>query len=290
MKTTTQKSFGAKLSSSFSALSDKANRYNSSKKGPGKKTLIVGFILIILALALFSVITLIDENSNTPAADSTEIDPALLNPSANHLSTRLVFAFTDTEKTKVLSIMSADFSSKDKQLVYSFISPASVIEYNGTTATLSEHFAAGGAGQLIPAVSALTATDCDRYIVADDTSFGRLLQFLGDTEVTIENRISYDHNGVSFIIDEGQQTLTPDMMLKYYLYLITNDSLNGEKIASIIINCFERLLSSEDETAFESAIGYFETDISAQDYSNNKELLRSLPDMKLAEHAVRADG
>lgn len=290
MKATTQKSFGAKLSSSFSALSDKANRYNSSKKGPGKKTLIVGFILIILALALFSVITLIDENSKTPAADSTEIDPALLNPSANHLSARLVFAFTDTEKTKVLSIMSADFSSKDKQLVYSFISPASVIEYNGTTATLSEHFAAGGAGQLIPAVNALTATDCDRYIVADDNSFGRLLQLLGDTEVTIENRISYDHNGVSFIIDEGQQTLTPDMMLKYYLYLITNDSLNGEKIASIIINCFERLLSSEDETAFESAIGYFETDISAQDYSNNKELLRSLPDMKLAEHAVRADG
>lgn len=290
MKATTQKSFGAKLSSSFSALSDKANRYNSSKKGPGKKTLIVGFILIILALALFSVITLIDENSKTPVADSTEIDPALLNPSANHLSARLVFAFTDTEKTKVLSIMSADFSSKDKQLVYSFISPASVIEYNGTTATLSEHFAAGGAGQLIPAVNALTSTDCDRYIVADDNSFGRLLQLLGDTEVTIENRISYDHNGVSFIIDEGQQTLTPDMMLKYYLYLITNDSLNGEKIASIIINCFERLLSSENETAFESAIGYFETDISAQDYSNNKELLRSLPDMKLAEHAVRADG
>lgn len=290
MKATSQKGFGAKLSSSFSALSDKANRYNSSKKGPGKKTLIIGFILIILALALFSVITLIDENSNTPATDSTEIDPALLNPSANHLSARLVFAFTDTEKTKVLSIMSADFSSKDKQLVYSFISPASVVEYNGTTATLSEHFAAGGAGQLIPAVNALTATDCDRYIVADDNSFGRLLQLLGDTEVTIENRISYNHNGVSFIIDEGQQTLTPDMMLKYYLYLITNDSLNGEKIASIIINCFERLLSSEDETAFESAIGYFETDISAQDYSNNKELLRSLPDMKLAEHAVRADG
>lgn len=287
MKATSENGFITKISGIFSALSDKINAYSSSKKGPGKKTLIVGFVLIILALAVFSAITLIDENTKVPTADETEIDPAVLSSSAQHISTRLVFAFTDTEKTQVLSVMTTDFSSKDKKLVYSFISPESVTEYNGITDTLSGHLATGGTNQLIPAISAFTGVTYDRYIVADDASLGRLFQHLGDTEMTIENRVSYNHNGVNFIIDEGTQTLTPDMMLKYYLYLISNDAVNGERIAAIIISCFERLVSDTDGTAFESAIGCFETNITAQDYVNNKDFFRTLPDMKLAEHAVR---
>lgn len=259
-----------------------------SRKGPGKITLIVGFVLIITALALFSVITFIDENENKPSSDITEIDPEVLNQSPQHLSTRLVFAFTSTDRTEVLSIMTADFNSRDKKLVYSFISPSAAVDYNGTYATLSGHFALGGTNQLIPAISASTGVTYDRYIIADDTSFGKLFQLLGDTEVEIENRISYDHNGVSFIIDEGLRTLTPDMMLKYYLYLISNDELHGKKIAAIIINCFERLVTNEDGTSFESAIGYFDTNITARDYSSNKEFFRSLPSMNLAQHATRA--
>lgn len=287
MKTVSQKGSAGNYSSTVSAVSDVNGSYYRSKKGPGKKTLIIGFIAIILALALFSVLTIIDENDKKPSTDNTEIDPAILNQSEQHISTRLVFAFTDTEKTKVLSIMTADFDSKEKKLVYSFVSPYSVSGYNGTSATLSDHFALGGTKQLIPAISAFTGVSYDRYIVADDNSFGQLLQSLGDTEADIESRISYDHNGVNFIIEEGHQILTPDNMLKYYRYLINDDSTNGEKIAGIIINCFERLVSDEDGSGFESAIGFFETDISAQDYSNNKELLRSLPAMNLAGRATR---
>ena len=183
--------------------------------------------------------------------------------------------------------MSADFDSKTKKLVYDFISPDSFAEYGGTTASLSDHLATGGINQLIPAVTALTGVTYDRYIVADDTSLGKLFRLQGDTETYIENRISYDHNGVSFIIDEGTQTLTPDMMLKYFHYLISDDNIHGEKIIAIIISCFEKLVSAEDGSDFESAIGYLDTNISAQDYSNNKELLRSLPSMNLTDHAVR---
>ncbi|MBE6770318.1 MAG: hypothetical protein E7548_06145 [Ruminococcaceae bacterium] len=290
MKNTTQKGFTEKFMSSMSALSDKTNKYYSSKKTPGKKTLIIGFVLIILALALFSVITLIDENKNNSSSDMSEIDPAILNQSGQHLSANLIFAFTDTEKTEVLSLMSVDFNSKDKKLVYSFIYPGSLVTVNGTTSSLSGHFTAGGTNQLISAVSALTGTQYDRYIVANDNSLGQLFHLLGDTTMEIENRISYEHNGVSFIIDEGTRTLTPDMMLKYYLYLISNKDANSDKIASIIINCFERLVDCEDDTSLENnfctAIGYFDTNISALDYSNNKEILRSLPEMNLSAHAT----
>lgn len=287
MKASSENSFIATLQSRASALSDKLSRHYSSRKGPGKKTLIIGFVLIILALAAFSAITLANENTKTPVTNETEIDPAVLSSTAQQLSARLVFAFTDTEKTRVLSVMTADFSSKEKKFLYSFISPDSVAEYNGVTDTLSGHLATGGTNQLIPAIFAYTGVEYDRYIVGDDASLSKLFQLLGDTEANIENRISYDHNGVNFIIDEGTQTLTPDMMLKYYTYLISDDNLHGEKIAAIIINCFERLVSNSDGSDFESAIGYFETNISAQDYFNNKELLRTLPDMKLADHAVR---
>ncbi|MBR5825769.1 MAG: hypothetical protein IKY78_01655 [Clostridia bacterium] len=287
MKATTDNGFNSNLQSRISALSDKFSSHYSNKKKPGKKTLIIGFVLIILALAVFSAITLIDENSKTPTVDEIEIDPAVLNSSAQPLSARLVFVFTDAEKTEVLSVMTANFSSENKSFVYSFISPRSVTEYNGTTDTLSGHLAAGGTNQLIHAISAFTGNDYDRYIVGDDVSLGKLFQLLGDTEADIENRISYDHNGVSFIIDEGLQTLTPDMMLKYFHYLISDDNIHGEKLAAIVINCFERLVSNPDGSDFESAIGYLDTNISAQDYSNNKELLRTLPEMKLTDHAVR---
>ena len=283
----TDNGFTKDLSGRISALSDKLSNRYSSRKAPGKKTLIIGFVLIILALAVFSAITLVDENTKTPTTDETEIDPAVFTPSAQQLSARLVFAFTDTEKTEVLSLMTADFNSESKSFVYSFISPRSVAEYNGTTDTLSGHLAAGGTNQLIHAISAYTGTDYDRYIVGDDTSLGKLFQLLGDTEADIENRISYDHNGVNFIIEEGVQTLTPDMMLKYFHYLISDDNIHGEKLAAIVINCFERLVSNPDGSDFESAIGYLDTNISAQDYSNNKELLRTLPEMKLTDHAVR---
>ena len=287
MKAVSEKGFIEIFSGRISALSDKLSGHYTSKKGPGKKTLIIGFVLIILALAVFSAITLIDESTKVPTDSETEIDPAVLNQSAQHLSAKLVFAFTDTEKTKVLSVMTADFSSKDKKLVYSFVSPDSAVVCNGVTDTLSGHLATGGTNQLVLAINAFTGVEYDRYIVANDTSLGNLLQLFGDTEAVIENRISYDHNGVNFIIEEGTQTLTPDMMLKYYLYLISNDEVNGEKIAAFIISCFERLVSDGDGAAFESAIGCFETNISAQDYSNNRELLRTLPDMRLAEYAVR---
>lgn len=286
----TENGFTKDLSGRISALSDKLSNRYSSRKAPGKKTLISGFVLIILALAVFSAITLVDENTKTPTTDETEIDPAVFTPSAQQLSARLVFAFTDTEKTEVLSLMTADFNSESKSFVYSFISPRSVAEYSGTTDTLSGHLATGGTNQLIHAISAYTGTEYDRYIVGDDTSLGKLFQLLGDTEADIENRISYDHNGVNFIIEEGVQTLTPDMMLKYFHYLISDDNIHGEKIAAIIISCFERLVSNSDGSDFESAIGYLDTNISAQDYSNNKELLRTLPEMKLADHAMRADG
>lgn len=290
MKATTENGFTKDLMGRISAISDKLSNRYSAGKGPGKKTLIIGFVLIILALAVFSAITLVDESAKTPTTDETEIDPAVLSPSAQQLSARLVFAFTDTTKTEVLSVMTADFNSESRSFVYSFISPRSVAEYNGTADTLSGHLAAGGTNQLISAISALTGTDYDRYIVGDDASLGKLFQLLGDTEATIENRISYDHNGVNFIIDEGTQTLTPDMMLKYFHYLISDDNIHGEKIAAVIISCFERLVSDGEGADFESAIGYLDTNISAQDYAANKELLRTLPDMGLADHAVRADG
>lgn len=287
MKATKDNGVNTNLTGRISAITDKFSRLNASKKKPGKKTLIIGFVLIILALAVFSAVTLIDENSKTPTTDEMEIDPAVLSSSAQPLSAKLVFALTDTEKTEVLSVMTAHFNSESKSLVYRFISPDSVAEYSGTTDTLSGHLAAGGTNQLVTAITAFTGIEYDRYIVGDDTSLGKLFQLLGDTEADIENRISYDHNGVSFIIDEGLQTLTPDMILKYYIYLISDNNIHGEKIIAIIINCFERLVSNSDGSDFESAIGYFETNISAQDYSNNKELLRTLPDMKLADRAVR---
>ncbi len=293
MKDIFQKEFFMKIRDVFSALSDKYQKSSIANKTPGKKVLIIGFVVIILALAAFSAIVLIDENTTVGDGNTTDmgqIDPAVLNGSnRKDVNASFLFALTDTEKTEVKSLLAVDFNSEAPAVSYSFISPFAQISINGTTADFSEHFAAGGTNQLMLALSEHTGTQFDRYIISDETSFYHLIQLLGETTVEIENRVSYEHNGVSFIIDEGTQLLTPDMMLKYYLYLVENQGENREKIVGIIIDILERLVSCEDDATLENnfctALGYFDTNISALDFSNNKELIKAIPQMDLASKA-----
>lgn len=288
MKISTE-SVSAKFSAAVSSLSDKIQKISSVRIS--KKFIIIGFVAVILVMALSSAVILIDENkadTDISTTDSREIDPAVFGSSAvTPVEGSFIFALTNNEKTNVLSVVKIDFSSDDEKVVYEFIPTATQVNLNGTVSDLSGHLASGGTNLLLTALREYTGTEFLRYVVGDENSLLHLFQLLGNTETEIESRVSHDHNGVDFIIEEGTQTLTPDMMLKYYLYLINDSQSNAEKIIGIIIDCLERLVDSVDDTELESdfckAIGYFDTDVSAFDYSGNKELLKAIPGMNLKE-------
>lgn len=295
MKISTESGPSAKLSAVISSLSDKFQKISSVRIS--KKLIIIGFVAVILVMALLSAVILIDESKSDTAVSTTdnrEIDSDVFGPSeVSPVEGSFIFALTNNEKTALLSVVKLDFSSEEESLVYEFIRADIPVTVNGVTDSLSGHLASGGTNLLLSALREHTGTEFLRYIVSDENSLFRLFQLLGDTAVEIESRVSDDHNGVSFIIEQGTNNLTPDMMLKYCLYLISNSQLNGEKIIAIIIDSLERLVDCADDTALESnfctAIGYFDTDISAFDYSGNKELLKAIPAMNLKENAQPAD-
>lgn len=293
MKKLFTSTFFVKLRELASSLSDKLQNSTLFNKKPGKKMLIIGFSLIVLALAIFSAAVLIDENTAVPVEGTTsqgDIDPAVLNnPNAQQVSADYLLVFSDTEKTQVMSALVLTFNSEAQTIQYRFIPTDAYIAAGGVVGPLSTHLISGGANQLILAAESVTGLVFERYLIGNESSFVHLMELLGDSTVEIDSRVSYSHNGVSFIIDEGIRTLTADMMLKYCLYLM-NTPGNEEKILSLLVEIVERLVSAEGdeqlESNFCSAIGFFDTNVTANDYATYKEIIRSIPQMELAENAM----
>ena len=296
MKDIFQSEFLISIRDGISAFADKLQKIPLLNKKPDKKFIIIAFAAIILFLALFSVITLIDEKA--PATDETtsteiaEVDPALLGETDKEpIRARFLLALTDSEKQNVLSAMVVDLDAENTTMGYYFLSGTSSVFVSGIQDTFNGHLATGGTAQFILAAREYTGVTFDRYLVITEAAFGNLAQKLGETTVHIDSRVSYEHRGVSFIIDEGTQSLTPDMLVKYFIYLISDPQTNGKKIADLLIGLVERITSIEDdaqlEDSFCSALGFCETDISALDFNNNKAFIRSFSEMNISEKAYQ---
>lgn len=281
----------------LNALSDKLQKITIFNRTPGKKVIIIGFAVIILALALFSALTLIDVNSGGDEETTTElseIDPAVLGlTDVKPIKADFFFALTDSDKTQVISAMAVGFDSENATATYYFLPAGSAVSVSGIYDSLSGHLQSGGTAQLILAASEYTGTEFDRYAVITESSLADLLIKLGEADVNIEKRISYEHKGVSFIIEEGAQTLTPDMLLKYFIYLIRDTQSNGRKIADLMIGMIEEITLSEDDAVLESdfcsVLGLLDTSISALDFTNNKETIKAIKRMNLSERAFQVN-
>lgn len=299
MKNIFESEFFVTLRDFFSSLSDKLQKITIFSRTPGKKVIIIGFAAIILALALFSAVTLIDENAEPADGLTTQpsdIDPAVLNVTSEQpIKATFLLALTNAEKTELINAMVVGFDSEKALMSYYFLPSSVSVTVNGISDSLKGHLATGGTNQLIHAASEYTETAFDRYIIITESGFGNMLELLGEAQVEIESSISYEHNGVSFIIDSGTPTLTPDMLLKYYLYLVSNPEKNSAKIADMIIGILERLTDCQSDEELESkfctALGYAETDVSALDFTNNKETIKAIPLMNLRQrvHQINPD-
>ncbi len=281
----------------LTALSDKLQKITIFNRTPGKKVIIIGFAVIIFALALFSAVALIDVNSDSGDETTTvleEIDTAVLGlTDVKPIKADFLFALTDSEKKQLVSAMVVSFDSQNATASYYFLPTGGAVSVSGIYDSLSGHLESGGTTQLILAASEYTGVEFDRYAVVTESAFGSLIEKLGETTVNIETRVSYEHKGVSFIIEEGTQTLTPDMLLKYFIYLLSDTQNNGKKIADLIIGMVEKITSSEDDAVLESdfcsALGFFETSISALDFTNNKETIKAIGLMNLSQRAFQVD-
>ena len=256
---------------------------------PGKPLIIKLFVAVVLFLATLSTAMII-LNAKENSVKETTTDPslaitstqqeAITMPERGQLQTNILFALDNEEgDVHLLFVMSLDSETEESKIF--FLEPTAVCKVNEIEGSLVYHLKNGGASQLVLAVSEYTGLEIERYLVGDEKAFINLIRYMGDVEIDVKESISYTHNGLSYIIDEGVQVMTPDMLLKYVVYLCDDTVKYNETLRALFAQFAKTLFdcdsSQQAQDNFGSVIGYFETNISALDFSENK-----LAVMKLA--------
>ncbi len=260
---------------------DAAERINNISE-PGKPFIIKAFVSVIALLSTLSIAMIVLEVADRPdevTTDAFEEESTTVQivettvPSKKELQASILFGLDDEQKNlHLLFVISLD-SETEKTKIF-FLDKESVCKVNEVEGSMDYHYKNGGVSQLVLAASQYTGIEIERYLVGDEKAFTNLIRYMGDLEIDVEESISYTLAGLSYIIDEGKQVMTPDMLLKYFVYLCNDTVKYNESLREIFSLFASTLFDCEDsqqaQDNFGSVIGFFETNISALDFSENK--------------------
>ncbi|MBQ7860664.1 MAG: LCP family protein [Clostridia bacterium] len=260
---------------------DAAERINNISE-PGKPFIIKAFISVVAMLSTLSIAMIVLEVAQKPEEVTTDVFEEVstaaqiietTEPSKKELQASILFGLDDEQKNlHLLFVLSLDSGTGKAKIFY--LDKQSVCKVNEIEGSMDYHYKNGGVSQLVLAASQYTGIEIDRYLVGDEKAFTNLIRYMGDLEIDVEESISYTLAGLSYIIDKGKQVMTPDMLLKYFVYLCNDTQKFNENLreifslfASTLFDC-ENSQKAQDN--FGSVIGFFETNISALDFSENK--------------------
>lgn len=282
-------------------LFEKVSSLSIFRKSPSTKFLVIAFCCVIGVLVLFSAVSVISEGGTDSDEDETtesgytQVSSEVV-LEQEELETNCLFVLTDNDKEKIHSLVLVRLDSVNDSVRISFIDPDTRQNVGNHTGSMHRHLRNGGVSELVWAVTEKYNISVERYLMGDEPSFTKLMSKFGNIEINIDKSIKHEHNGVSFIIDKGVQTLTPDMMLKYYLYLSDTINRNQDKAVEAMVIYADHIFGIPDEIKvelqenparleeyemqmeedFANMLGLFETDISALDYSRYKNAMKSL--------------
>lgn len=264
---------------------EKINSLSFLNRTPSKKFIITAFTLVILIIAVFSAATVISENKGnndeTTGTDGTQAvasaveEKALQEIKGNFL---MVLTRDGNEKIELLSLVRLD--SENKKVSVSFISPEEITSVNGFLGDMNEHLSNGGINELVWSVGELADISIEGYIIGDEQNFIDFMKSLGDTEINITEKVTYTHNGIPIIIEEGVQKLSADIMLKYFVYLCDNYETVPEKLVEAMIIYGKKMFDSTEDSVLDESFGkmlrHFSTDISVVDFTDYRKAVRNL--------------
>lgn len=259
-------------------ISEKIN--NSNIFNPKKKTLIISFCVAIIAITAISVAFVIGEaktDKTTTVPQETSQEAYAINEKSEEMKINVLFALEDNDKLPLLGVMR--INSEKNSLSVAFLDGETYCSFNNLSGTMREHYRQGGATQLVWAVGEYAGISIERYLIADNSSFKTLLENIGDMTVTLEHDVVCGHDAASLIIEEGVQVLVPEMMTKYFGYLCDNSPSYDEELISLMGFYGKKLFCEGQESTednFATVLSIFETDISALDYVNNKQVINAL--------------
>lgn len=275
--------------------------FRTSKETKGKRRFTFGlFILVgIVMLACVCTLLLLKEYDfdidniigrspeTTENVSQTEID-------LTHEGKASFLVTVSDEDGKHLhhaAIVSADVAKGDIKIYTVDVKE----RYDSLSGTLSSVFSKSDGSMLSfkDAVQEVTELEISRYIKATDSSFKSLIKTLGGIPYDVKDRVQYSCDGVGYIIEKGNQTLTADMSYKYMYYLSQEHENNPEEMSNFLASILETALTSQNfskaDYLYNKLRNILDTDISAFDFSNNKSSLLQLITLLENSKAVVVD-
>ena len=273
------------------SIAEKINDIGFLNIKPAKKTLAIVFTAVVVLIAAVSGIMVIGEiTAEDPAVPSDGIEDtesvASFVSDGQELCGNFLFALTYNEKIDLLGVVRVD--SADKSMKVSFLSGDTYCFFNNLSGTMNDHYKNGGITELVWAVGEYANISIERYLVADESSFTSLLDYIGEMTVDLEHDVVCGQDAASFIIEEGNQTLIPAMMAKYFYYLCEKQPAYNEEIIDTMALYSKKLFCSGDyentKSSFDYMISCIETNISALDFNNYKTPILTLADPLVLEN------
>lgn len=266
-------------------LFEKIDGLSFLNKTPSKKFLITAFSAIIVIIGSLSLLTVISENTDgtTDTAQSTQVGNSYAETTqlpAEELLGNFLLVLTEDGSENIELIALARLDSASRRVSISFLEKKMRSNVNGLDGTMQEHLENGGITELVWAVGEYAGISIERYIIGDEENFISLMKALGDISLNIEEKVSHTHLGIPFIIESGIQSLSADIMLKYFVYLCESYDTLPDKLIETMIIYGKKMFDSDDSSvldkSFSSMIKHFSTDISVVDFTRYKKAVQSL--------------
>lgn len=262
------------------------------RKIDGKRIAVL-FAAAVLVLSVVSAVTVISEKSGKPTettestallaavADTVRESASGENQLPIHANILLALTEDGTRGLEMLSVINID--SEKQQIRISYIPVEASQQVNNLSGTMAEHIENGGIKELLWAVGEYAGISIERYVCLDEADFADIMKKIGEFEVKIEEDISHEYNGISFIIDEGTHRFASDSMLKYIVYLCQTLSSDSKTLTDIMAGIAGKLISDEKgnkitAASYEKTVNYVDTDISAIDIVNYSQAIAGLFD------------
>ena len=192
-----------------------------------------------------------------------------------------LFAHVSDDKSQIRSIYYIKTDLDERVISILPISPSAKISSGGLETKPIDSFKTLGIQGLCDAAESYVGFKVDKYILITDSGLLNALKFLGDLEYKQEERLSYKSNDLVLDIPRGEQLLSPDTVVRLTKYnSIVHKGNSSEKNAKILLYAVNSYLGKDlaenSESYFSNLINYVQSDISAVDFADSKNLLEEL--------------
>lgn len=232
------------------------------------------FVIILGGISLLMFMKSIDFNFGNLVSSSDDLttEPeteSTTSPVVMEGQSEIVVMCYDTDNNVSFAfLVSTDI--KKKTITVNTVPTDITGEYNGTFATLSEHFKKSGAGALVKAFESYSGITTDRYISIGELQFKNFVSKFKDVVVEVPSATDPRTSG-GLSLNAGAQSLSADMYLKYLKYC--GDSDKSAAFSSFLKTAFDSSHIGSMDNLFEYIVNNSQTDISIIDYTDEKDKL-----------------